>query len=347
MTTIRPTLGALLESFFQQRLCAQRHASPATIAAYRDALRLFVLFAAEQTRKRACELVLSDLDGDRVLAFLDYLERTRHNSIRTRNARRAALRAFFQHVAVSDPSAIALAQRILAIPAKRGVRPLLGHLTRDELDAVLAAPDRTTVLGRRDHALLLFLVRTGARVSESIQVHAADVRFERPTQVLLHGKGGKDRAVPLAPDLVAALKALCEERQLGRHEARPLFASAAGRPLTRFGVTHLLARAVATASTTFPELVTRAVSPHTLRHTTAMHLLQAGVEVNVIRAWLGHVSLDTTHQYVEADLEMKRRALEKGGVTEASPSHYEPPDELLALLERLGGYVAPAPRIPG
>ena len=143
------------------------------------------------------------------------------------------------------------------------------------------------------------------------------------------------------------LKALCEERQLGRHEARPLFANAAGRRLTRFGVTHLLVRAVATAGATFPELVTRAVSPHTLRHTTAMHLLQAGVDVNVIRAWLGHVSLDTTHQYVEADLEMKRRALEKGGVTEASASQYEPPDELLALLERLGGYVAPAPRIPG
>jgi site-specific recombinase XerD len=341
MRTSRPTLGALLESFLQQRLCAQRHASAATIAAYRDALRLFVVFAAEQTGKRACELVLMDLDGDRVLAFLDHLECTRGNSVRTRNARRAALRAFYQHVAVHDPGAIALAQRILAIPAKRGVRPLLGHLTRKELDAVLAAPDRTTALGRRDHALLLFLARTGARVSECIQVEAADVRFERPTQVVLHGKGAKDRAVPLAPDLVAVLKALCSERQLGRHEARPLFTNAAGRRLTRFGVTHLLARAVTAAAVKCPELATRKVSPHTMRHTTAMHLLQAGVDVNVIRAWLGHVSLDTTHQYVEADLEMKRRALAKGGVTEASPALYEPPDELLALLERLGSYVAP------
>lgn len=347
MTAAHLTLGALLESFFQQRLCAQRHASPATIASYRDALRLLILFAAMQTGKRACQLALADLDGECILAFLDHLERTRHNSIRTRNARRAALRAFFQHVAVSDPGAIALAQRILAIPPKRTVRPLLGYLTRDELDAVLAAPERTTALGRRDHALLLFLARTGARVSESIQVNAADVRFERPTQVLLHGKGAKDRALPLAPDLVTVLKALCDDRRLGRHEARPLFASAAGRPLTRFGVTHLLERAVLKASVKCPSLAGRSISPHTLRHTTAMHLLQAGVDVNVIRAWLGHVSLDTTHQYVEADVEMKRRALEKGGVTEASLSRYEPPDELLALLERLGGYAAPTSPNPG
>ncbi|MCU0682879.1 MAG: tyrosine-type recombinase/integrase [Polyangiaceae bacterium] len=195
------------------------------------------------------------------------------------------------------------------------MRPLLGHLTRDELDAVLAAPNHTTALGRRDHALLLFLVRTGARVSEGIRVHAADVRFERPTQVLLQGKGAKDRAVSLAPDVVAVLKAVCDERQFGRHEARPLFATAAGHQLTRFGVTHLLARAVATASATHPELATRRVSPHTLRHTTAMHLLQADVDVNVIRVWLEHLSLDTTHQYVETDLEMKRRALEERGVT--------------------------------
>lgn len=173
------------------------------------------------------------------------------------------------------------------------------------------------------------------------------MRFERPSHVVLHGKGAKDRAVPLAPDVVAVLKALCEEQPLGRHEARPRFVSAAGHRLTRFGVTHLLARAVALASEEDPELAKRTISPHTLRHTTAMHLLQAGVNVNVIRAWLGHVSLDTTHQYVEADLEMKRRALEKGGVTEASPSRYEPPDELLALLERLGSYVAPMPQNPG
>lgn len=341
------TLGALLESFFQQRLCAQRHASAATIAAYRDALRLFLQFAAAQTGQRVCALTLADLDSARVLAFLDHLERTRHNSIRTRNARRAALRAFFHHVAASEPGALALAQRVLAIPAKRSVRPVLGHLTRDELDAVLAAPDRTTALGRRDHALLLFLARTGARVSEGIQVNAADVRFERPSQVVLHGKGAKDRAVPLAADLVAVLAALCAERHVGRQEARPLFVNATGRRLTRFGVTHVLARAVTTAHATCPDLARRAISPHTLRHTTAMHLLQAGVDVNVIRAWLGHVSLDTTHQYVEADIEMKRRALEKGGVTEAAAARYEPPDELLALLERLGGYVAPRPQNPG
>jgi integrase/recombinase XerD len=332
--TPRPSFGVLLESFFTQRLVRQRQASAATIAAYKDALRLLVQFAVRRLAKPAERLEIEDLDADLVLAFLDFLERERGNSARSRNARLAVIRAFFQHVAFSDPAAIALAQRIRAIGLKRTVRRVVGFLHPPEVEALLAAPDRQTARGRRDHALLLFLVRTGARVSESIGTNAVDLWLDSPRQVLIRGKGAKERVVPLDEDLAAILKDLRAERGLTAGAEAPVFVDARGRRLTRFGVTHIVRRAVEKASKHSPHLRRRDISPHSFRHTAAMRLLQAGVDLAVIRAWLGHVDIQTTHQYLEADVEMKRQALAAAGITTAAQVRYEPPSRILALLER-------------
>lgn len=328
-------LAGLLESFFRQRLAAQRRASPATIATYRDALRLLLVFASEKIRKPPVQLDIKELDRDLVLAFLDFLEKKRGNSVRTRNARLAAIRSFFQHVTYSDPSAVGIAQRVLSIPSKRTSKKLFEHLTVSELDAVLATPDCTTRLGRRDHALLLFLARTGARASEVAALDVDDLRLEAPAQVLLHGKGSKDRVVPLTPDLVTVLRELAKSRpRSSRHE--PAFTNARGKRLTRWGITHILARAVkAAASKTAPGLRVRRVSPHVLRHTNGMHHLQSGVDLATIQSLLGHASIATTHLYVEANTEMKRAALAKGQHDDAAVTKYEPPDAVLALLEKL------------
>jgi site-specific recombinase XerD len=330
----QPGLADLLESFFRDRLMRQQRVSPATLSTYQDALRLLVTFAAARTGRPPQRLLLEDLDRDVVLAFLDHLETERGNSIRTRNVRLAPIRTFFQHVAASDPARMGLAQRVLAIPNKRTPKRVLEYLPHRELDAVLAAPDRATPIGRRDYALLLLLARTGARVSEAVGINAADLRLEAPYQVLLRGKGAKERVVPLGKDTQSALRMLCTERALVPTSTVPVFVNARGARLTRFGVIHLLDRAVAHAAHTVPDLARRAVSPHTLRHTAAMHLLQAGVDLSVIRSWLGHVSIDTTHGYLEADIEMKRRALEMCGAVELEAATYHPTDGVLALLKR-------------
>ncbi len=328
-------LAGLIESFFRRRLAAQKQASPATVATYRDALRLLLVFASDQSGKTPSALSVEDLDRDVVLAFLDYLENERGNTVRSRNARLGAVRSLFQHISYCDPTAVGVAQRILSIPTKRTTTRVVGFLQKEELNAVLAAPDRSTPLGRRDHVLLLFLGRTGARVSEAISVNAKDLRLDRPRQVLLRGKGRKERIVPLAEDMAGVLRALCQERDVPLDAVLPVFVNARGRRLTRFGVTHILRRAVSKASFSCPSLDTRSISPHTMRHTVAMHLLQAGVDLATIRSWLGHVSVVTTHHYIEADIEMKRRALEQCDVPEAKPMRYQPTDELLAFLDRL------------
>jgi site-specific recombinase XerD len=330
-----PTLASLLESFFRKRLVAQRRASPETILAYRHALRLLLLFAATRLGSSPSRLTLEHFDTDLVLAFLDDLEAGRGNSIRTRNARLAALRSFFHHVAFSDPALMGVAHRIVSLPGKRTSRQVVSFLTREELDVILTVPDLAAAQGRRDRALLLFLARTGARVTEAISVSAMDLRLDRPSQVLLHGKGSKDRVVPLAPDLATVLRALRDERGVHPDSGEPLFVNARGRRLTRFGVVHIVRRIVAAAVKTCPGLARRSISPHTLRHTTAMHLLQAEVDLTTIQSWLGHASVATTHHYVEADLEMKRRALAQCDFPDAKPARYQPTDELLALLERL------------
>jgi site-specific recombinase XerD len=334
MTSPTPTLATLLESYFAQRLIQQRHASPATIRTYSDALRLLLIFAAGKAQLSPERLTIQHLDREVVLAFLDDLEQTRQNTIRTRNARRAAIRAFFHYVAYLDPTAMGVVQRVLAIPTKRTVKPLLGYLSTDELQAVLNAPDRHTRQGRRDYAVLLFLARTGARVSEVIGVNFADLHFEGKAAVRLVGKGRRERLTPLGTDVAGVLRELAVERQAHLRDALPVFTNSRGQRLTRFGITHLVHRAVTVAAQHLPTLATRAISPHTFRHTTAMHLLQAGVDLSIIRSWLGHVDIETTHHYIEADLRMKERALEQGGLVEANAGRYTPSDAVLALLER-------------
>jgi len=329
------TLARLLESFFRQHMLAQRRASPETISSYRDSMRLLIIFASERIAKRPNRLSIEDLDRDMILLFLDHLERERHNSIRTRNTRLAAIHSFFHHVASQDPVSVNLAAKVLGIEGKKTTKPLLGYLDKLDLDAVIAAPNRNTWRGRRDYTLLLLLARTGARVSEGIGVNVGDLTLQRSAHVLLRGKGGKERAVPLAKDAVAALNALLEERGVATQPPAAVFVNSRKHRLTRFGVNHLLRRAVHTAAKARPSVGTKAISPHTLRHTLAMNLLQAGVDLVTIQSLLGHASVNTTHQYVEADLEMKRRALAKCATVEMNPAPYKPTDEVLALLESL------------
>jgi integrase/recombinase XerD len=329
-------LAPLLESFFRNRLTKQRNASPSTIASYRDALRMLILFAAQRTGRKPAVLVLEDFDRDLVLAFLDELEEKRKNSVLTRNARLTAIRSFFHHVAANDPASLGIAQRILAIPIKRSHGEVTHHLSRDEVDALIDAPDQETGRGRRDRVLLLFLARTGARVSEAIGVNAGDLQLDRPrSQVLLRGKGRKERIVPIPNDLVKALKALISERGIALHEPRPLFVGTQETRLTRFGATHIVRRAVAMATLTRPELARKSISPHVLRHSLAMKLLQSGVDLLTIQAWLGHSQVATTHRYAAADVEMMRRGLEKAGVSGNHGARFKPRDAVLQLLERI------------
>jgi integrase/recombinase XerD len=331
-----PSLAALLESFFRNRLAKQRNASPSTIASYRDALRMLILFASERTKRKPCSLTVEDINRDLILAFLEELEQKRKNTIQTRNARLTAIRSFFHHVAANDPSSLSIAQRILAIPIKRSHIEVTHHLSRNDLDVLIDAPDQRTARGRRDRTLLLFLGRTGARVSEAIGVNACDLQLDRPRpQVLLRGKGRKDRIVPMPSDLVKALKAVMHERDVGPHEARPLFVGTHGTRLTRFGATHIVRRAVAAATANKPELARKSISPHVLRHSLAMTLLQSGVDLLTIQAWLGHSQVATTHRYAAADVEMMRQGLDKAGVSGKQPARFKPKDAVLLLLERI------------
>lgn len=329
------TLGSLLEAYFHQRLIAQRKSSPRTVAAYRDSLRLLLTFVAEQKGRPPARLSLADLDRDTVLAFLDSLESARKNSIRTRNARRAAIRSFMNYVALCDPASLGVVQRVLAIPSKRHERKVVSYLRQEQLDAILAVPDRATHPGRRDYALLLFLARTGARVSEATALNPADLRLDKPGHVLLRGKGDKQRAVPLAEDVRQTFAEWFQARGLGVNDDRPVFVNARGKRLSRFGVNYILERVTAAATSPCADLERQSVSPHVLRHTLAMQLLQSGVDLTTIQSWLGHAGVETTHHYMDADLEMKRQALGKCQFPEGAVERFEPDDELLAMLARL------------
>ena len=331
---VHPTLPALLESFFRNRLAKQRNASRSTIASYRDALRMLILFATEHTGRKPSALTIEDLDRDLILAFLDELENRRKNAIRTRNARLTAIRSFFHHVAANDPASLAITQRVLAIPVKKPHTEVTHYLARRELDALIDAPNQQTLRGRRDRALLLFLARTGARVSEALGVNASVLRLDhRHPQVLLRGKGHKERIVPVSEDLAKALKALMSERGVQPCEASPLFVGTNGTRLTRFGATHIVRRAVDVAMRSTPGLARKSVSPHVLRHTLAMTLLQSGVDLLTIQAWLGHSQVTTTHRYAAADVEMMRRGLDKAGIAANQAARFRPMDALLRLLE--------------
>lgn len=327
-----PSFPEVVQEFFSKRLIEQRGASVHTVASYRDTFRLLLGFAESRLGKKPIELTMADLDAPLILDFLDHLEGERGNSIRSRNTRLAAIHSFMDYASLKDPSAMASIGRVQAIPTKRTDHPLLGFLTREEIEAVIDAPDRSSFSGRRDHAMWMFLYNTGARVSEVISIRVRDLDLQR-TCVYLRGKGRKERAIPLWKATRATLDKWKGEIA-GVPEA-PLFPNRVGRALTRAGVEDRLRQAVKRATERCPSLSDRRISPHTLRHTTAMHLLQSGNNITLIALWLGHEKLETTHHYIEADLAMKAKVLE----SLSEPSLVRPQnvldDRLLAFLEAL------------
>jgi integrase/recombinase XerD len=330
---VSPGFATLLQDFFCLRLLAQRNASPRTIATYRDAFRLLLGYVQKHHRKAPAALSLADLDAPLVLAFLDHLERDRHNTIRSRNARLAALRSFFHYAASRDPEHLPVVQRVLAIPQKRHDRPLLGFLTREEIIAVQAAADSRTWSGRRDHVLLATLYNSGARVSEIISLRRADFSDGRTATLHLRGKGRKERVVPLWTSTSRLIHSWIAANPAPVDA--PLFPNRGLAAMTRSGVAFRLRLAVSRAVDRCPSLRGRRISPHTLRHTTAMHLLQAGIDITVIALWLGHASPTTTHAYVEADLDMKRRALDRLPGVPQRRVRPKMRDDLLAFLDGL------------
>lgn len=304
-------LPTFLRSFFEDYLAAQRDVSANTIYAYRDSIKLLLRFAARRAGRQVVRLRLVDLGADTVLAFLDHLETARKNCVATRNCRLVAVHRFFAYVADRDPRHAELCRRVLDIPVKKTVSSAMTYLDRDEMKALLAVPNPSHRLGLRDLALLTLLYNTGARASEAVGLSIRDIRFETPAQVRILGKGRKERACPLWPETINALHAYLQQRDDGDHPDAPLFLNAHGRRLGRFGVVTVVKRHVAVAASQQPLLAAKRISPHTLRHTAAMHLLQSGVELNVIKSWLGHVSITTTSQYIEIDMAMKREALER------------------------------------
>ncbi len=327
------SFAPLLQAFFTERLLDQRRASAHTIAAYRDTFRLLLDFAHRRLHKAPAQLELHDLDSTLIAHFLEDLEVHRRNSIRTRNARLAAVHSFFRYAALKEPTHAGAIQRILAIPTKRFEQTVIPFLSRAEIDALLAAPDRTTWLGRRDHALLLTALQTGMRVSELTRVRVEDVQLGAGAHVRCHGKGRKERCSPLTAQCAAILRAWLREREA--RPAEPLFPSRAGAPMSRDSLEHLLDKAVRRAGQICPSLGTKRVSAHVLRHTCAMQLLQAGIDRSVIALWLGHESVETTQIYLHADLEMKERALALISQPRTRAGRYRAPDSLLAFLEAL------------
>jgi len=330
---IKATLPALLESFFTDRLMRQRKASPNTIASHRDTFRLLLKFAKLSLNKEPSKLMIEDLDATFIGHFLEYLEKQRGNVARTRNVRLAGIHSFFKYVALEEPCHSALAQRILAIPNKRFKRKPVEFLTRLEINALLAVPDQSTWTGRRDKALLLLAVQTGLRVSELIGLRCYDIELGTGAHVRCTGKGRKERCTPLRKDTVVALRAWIKERKCDSSE--PLFPNARGTQLSRDGVEYLLAKHVKVAIKQCPTLKKKKISPHVLRHSTAMDLLQHGVDRTVIALWLGHEKIETTQVYLHADMKMKEQALSKAGPANIKLRRFQPDDELLKFLNSL------------
>lgn len=329
-----PSFASLVQACFAEYLIQQRALSAQTIAAYRDAFVLFLGFTESRLGKSPAAILLADITPDLILAFLDHLERERHNSVRSRNARLAALRSFLKFAAHRDVASLQVIESALGVPVKRFERPMFGYLSREEMLAVIGMPDGSW-LSQRDHVLFLLLYNTGARVSEITGVKVRDVVLDVGAAcVHLHGKGRKQRSVPLWRSTVKAVRAWLR-RNPQFEPASPLFPNRNGQAMTRTNVALRLVLAVQSASGTYPDLAKRRISPHTIRHTTAMHLLQAGVDISVIALWLGHESPVTTHHYVEADLTMKERALAKLQPPDAKIQRYRAPDSLIDFLKTL------------
>ena len=338
-------LSRHVHTFFHEYLTTQRNVSPHTLLSYRDTLKLFLAFASRRGDTPVVELILDDLTPDLVLAFLASLETERANSVATRNVRLAALHVFFRHVGAHDPLSFDTCHRIVAIPAKRAPTRAVDYLEREEIQALLGQVNRHTPGGRRDYAMLSFAYQTGARVQEVVGVRACDLQLDLPAQVRLWGKGRKERVLPLWAQTAALLGALLEERQVDPRSSHPVFVNMRGRPLTRWGFRYVLRKYVRTATRDGSSMVHKRVHPHTLRHTAAVHMLQAGADPNAIRDVLGHASSETTWRYARINLDMKRKAIESYAPTASQdPPLWRRDQDLLAYLESLGrhrDYVEP------
>ena len=326
-------LAPALQAWFTERLITQRNSSPETIAAYRDAFRLLLRFAHEQTGKQPFELDLDDLDAPLIGAFLTHLEEDRGNNIRTRNARLGAIHSFYRFAALEHPEHAHTIARVMAIPTKRYERNTINYLDLDEITALLAAPDTRTWLGRRDHALLALMIQTGVRVSELCGLCVGDVHLGTAAHIRVFGKGRKRRATTLTAELVKVLRAWIKERH-GRPE-EPLFPTRQGRPLSRYTIGVIVAKHARTAATNCASLKAKRVTPHTLRHANAMLLRAKDVDIATIALWLGHESIQTTRIYEHADPKLKEQAIARTAALGTKPGRYRPSDALLAFLEGL------------
>lgn len=337
-TSLPNSLARALRGFFADHLSRVRGASPHTVNSYRNTFILFLRFLATRRGRPVVELDFKDLAPDDLLLFLEHLEIGRGNCATTRNARLAAVHAFARYAAASHPEHLELCQRLLAVPFKRARSRVVEYLEASEMRAILDAPNRATPDGRRDYALLLALFNTGARVQEIIDLRPCDLQLVHPLQVRLLGKGRKERVCPLWPQTAEVLKALLREQGVGSDSNQPLFRNWRGEPLTRFGVRYLVKKHALRAGATVTTLLAKRVHPHTMRHTTAVHLLQAGVDLVTISHWLGHASVETTNRYAAVDLEMKRAALAKAdplGAVDSSLAGWRKDASILDWLEKL------------
>lgn len=323
----------IVQQFFTEYLVAQRALSPQTIACYRDALKLFLEFATSQLHRQPVAMKLEDITPDLILKFLDNLELERQNTVRSRNLRLTALRTFLRFAGRRDITALHTVERALNVPMKRFDQPLIGHLTRPEIIAILGAPGNDWT-SQRDHLLFTIIYNTGARVSEVINIRVVDVVLDGSACVHLNGKGRRKRSIPLWKSTVGIIRAWLRTNQ-NMHGDAALLPARSGQPMTRANVAQRLALAVNRAAATQPSLKTKRVSPHVLRHTTAMHLLQSGVSFNLIALWLGHESVNTTHRYVEANLQMKEEVLSRLDAPDTTFKRFRASDDLLNFLKTL------------
>ncbi len=330
---ISVALATLVEGFFTKRLIAQLRASSHTIASYRDTFRLLLGFAKKRLRRPPSKLTLADLNAPFVASFLDDLESERANGVRSRNVRLAAIRSFFRYAALEAPEHSELIQRVLAIPNKRHTRPLIDFLVRPEIEALLAAPERSTWVGQRDHAFLLVAIQTGLRLSELTGLRLKDVTLGTGAHVCCQGKGRKQRATPLTKPTARVVAEWIE--RIGKDDSAFLFPSARGGRLSADAAQSLVARHAQSAQTACPSLAKKRVTPHVLRHTAAMELLQAGVDRALIAIWLGHEYVETTQVYLDANLTLKEEILAKTRPVETPPGRYQPGDRLLNFLNEL------------
>ena len=326
-------LPIYLQRFFSERLATQLHASPNTVASYRDAFRLLLKYTSDRIGRQPTKLQVGDIDADLIGDFLALVETKRGNGARSRNTRLSAIRSFFAYVAVNEPQLLHHCQKVLAMPSKRYEKRTIDYLTHAEIEALIGAADLTTRTGRRDRMLLLLALQTGLRVSELINLTCDDVALGTGPHVRCMGKGRKERSTPLRKDCAQALRVWLRER--GGADSRPLFVSNRGARLSRDAVERIVRKHVELATETCPTLKGKRVTPHVLRHSAAMQLLQNGVDRTVIALWLGHESVESTQMYVHADIQIKEQAMAKTTPVAVSPGRYRPNDELLAFLEGL------------